>query len=175
MPTRIRLQRHGKTKQAYFHIVIADGRAPRDGKFIERIGDYNPNSNPATINLDFEKALQWMQNGALPSDTCRRILSYKGVMYKYHLLKGVRKNALTLEQAEAKFAKWLEEKTGKITGKTERVSAAKVTEKKQRLAAESTVKESRAAKIAAKKIVPVVEETPATAEENAAPQAEASA
>src|SRR5690349_9742553 len=100
MPVKIRLQRHGKKAHAFFHIVIADGRAPRDGKFIEKIGTYNPNTNPATIDLNFVKAVTWLQNGAQLTDTSRAILSYKGVLYKYHLLKGVAKKAMTLEQAE---------------------------------------------------------------------------
>src|ERR1700745_1015675 len=104
MPVKIRLQRQGKKASAFFHIVIADGRAPRNGKFIEKIGTYNPNTNPATIDLNFDKALTWLNNGAQPTDTCRAILSYKGVMYKKHLQGGITKGALTEEQADAKFA-----------------------------------------------------------------------
>ncbi|HRS37958.1 MAG TPA: 30S ribosomal protein S16, partial [Bacteroidia bacterium] len=103
MPAKIRLTRHGKKHNAYYHIVVADGRAPRDGKFIEVIGNYNPNTNPATINLDATKALNWLNKGAQPTDTCRAILSYKGVLYRNHLNKGVLKGALTAEQADAKF------------------------------------------------------------------------
>lgn len=106
MPVRIRLQRHGKKAAAYYHIVIADGRAPRDGKFIEKIGTYNPTTNPATINLDSDKALTWLSNGAQPTDTCRAILSRSGVLYKQHLQKGVEKEALTPDQAKEKFALW---------------------------------------------------------------------
>src|ERR1044072_9278504 len=101
MPTKIRLPRHGKKAQAFFHIVVADGRAPRDGKFIEKIGTYDPKTNPATININTEKAIEWLKNGAQPTDTCRAILSYKGVMYKKHLLEGVKKGAFSAEQAEA--------------------------------------------------------------------------
>src|SRR6185436_15302134 len=97
MATKIRLQRKGRKKLPYYYIVVADSRAPRDGKFIERIGSYNPNTNPATIDLDNDKALNWVLKGAQPSDTCRAILSYKGVMYKKHLERGVRKEALTQE------------------------------------------------------------------------------
>ena len=104
MPVKIRLARHGKEGYAFYHIVVADSRAPRDGKFIEKVGTYNPNTNPATIDLNFEKALEWLQKGAQPTDTCRAILSYKGVMYKKHLLGGVAKGAFTAEAAEAKFA-----------------------------------------------------------------------
>ena len=102
MPVKIRLQRHGKKASAYYHIVIADGRAPRDGKFIEKLGTYNPNTNPATIDLNFDGAVKWLQNGAQPTDTCKAILSYKGVLYKHHLNKGVVKGALTQEAADAK-------------------------------------------------------------------------
>lgn len=158
MPAKIRLQRHGKKGKAYFHIVIADGRAPRDGKFIENIGTYNPTTNPATINLDTEKALQWLQNGAQPTDTCKAILSYKGVMYKNHLQKGVNKGALTQELADAKFDKWLAEKESKISGKANRVQASKQDEMKKRLAAESAVKEAKAKAILAKNTPPPSEE-----------------
>jgi small subunit ribosomal protein S16 len=123
MPTKIRLQRHGKKDAAFFHIVVADGRAPRDGKFIEKIGTYNPNTNPATINLDFERALEWYQNGAQPTETAKAILSYKGILYKEHLIRGVKKGALTNDQVESKFAKWLEEKDAKISGKRNNLSA----------------------------------------------------
>ncbi|MBL0049760.1 MAG: 30S ribosomal protein S16 [Bacteroidetes bacterium] len=159
MPAKIRLQRHGKKGNAYFHIVIADGRAPRDGKFIENIGTYNPTTNPATINLDTEKALQWLQNGAQPTDTCKAILSYKGVMYKNHLQKGVVKGALTQEAADAKFEKWIAEKESKISGKATRVQAGKQDELKKRFAAESAVKEAKAKAIAEKNTPPPVEET----------------
>lgn len=171
MPAKIRLQRHGKKGQGFFHIVIADGRAPRDGKFIERIGSYNPNTNPATIDLNFDKALTWMKNGAQPSDTCRAILSYKGVLHKYHLIKGITKGALTEEQVEAKFAKWVEEKEGKIMGKKEGLSTKKAADTKTRLAAENKAKEARAAAILAKN-TPVEEEVVA---EEEAPAAEAPA
>ena len=166
MPAKIRLQRHGKKGNAYFHIVIADGRAPRDGKFIENIGTYNPTTNPATINLDTEKALQWLQNGAQPTDTCKAILSYKGVMFKNHLQKGVIKGALTQETADAKFEKWLSEKESKISGKVNLVQAGKHDEVKKRLAAESAVKEAKAKAIIEKNTPPPV------AEEVVAPVAE---
>ena len=172
MPAKIRLQRHGKKGKAYFHIVIADGRAPRDGKFIENIGTYNPTTNPATINLDTEKALQWLQNGAQPTDTCKAILSYKGVMYKNHLQKGVTKGALTQELADAKFEKWLTEKESKISGKANRVQASKQDEQKKRLAAESAVKEAKAKAIAEKNTPPpAVEEVAAPADETPAAEA----
>lgn len=166
MPVKIRLQRHGKKAQAYFHIVIADGRAPRDGKFIEKIGTYNPTTNPATINIDSDKAVDWLQKGAQPTDTCRAILSYKGVMYKNHLAKGVKKGALTQEQADAKLAKWLAEKEAKISGKKTTIETAKSTAYKQRMEAEAKAKEAKAAKIAAKNTPPPAEEP--KAEETAA-------
>ncbi|OFY97192.1 MAG: 30S ribosomal protein S16, partial [Bacteroidetes bacterium RIFCSPLOWO2_12_FULL_31_6] len=106
MPTKIRLQRFGKKGFAFFHVVVADSRAPRDGKFIEKLGTYNPNNNPATIDINFERSLHWVKTGAQPTDTCKALLSYKGVIYKNHLDKGVVKGALTQEQADKKFAAW---------------------------------------------------------------------
>ena len=108
MATKIRLQRFGKKGKPFYHVVVADSRSPRDGKFIERLGSYNPNTNPATIDINFEKALEWVNSGAQPTDTCRAILSYKGVLYKKHLEGGVKKGALTAEQAEAKFNEWVQ-------------------------------------------------------------------
>ena len=117
MPTKIRLQRRGKKGQPFYHIVIADGRAPRDGKFIEKIGTYNPLTRPADIDIDFSKAIDWLSKGAEPTDTVKAILSYKGVLYKSHLIKGIQKGAMTEEQAEIKFQAWLQEKEAKISGK----------------------------------------------------------
>lgn len=167
MPVKIRLQRHGKKANAFFHIVIADGRAPRDGKFIEKIGTYNPTTNPATINIDSDKALTWLNNGAQPTDTCRAILSYKGVMYKKHLQGGVIKGALTQEQADAKFEKWVADKETKITTKVSTLDNSKKDDYKNRMAAESIAKEAKAAKVTAKNTPPPVaatEEAPATPE-----------
>src|SRR5210317_228475 len=124
MPTKIRLQRKGKKGQPFYHIVIADGRAPRDGKYIERLGTYNPLTKPADINFDFDRALYWLQAGAQPTDTVRAILSYKGVMYKNHLYKGVKKGALTQEQADAKFDAWLKDKEAKIESKLKDAESA---------------------------------------------------
>ena len=150
MPTKIRLQRRGKKGQAFYHIVIADGRAPRDGKFIEKIGIYNPITRPAEIDLNFDKALGWLQKGAQPTDTVKAILAYKGVMYKNHLLKGVAKGAMTAEQAETKFQAWLEEKNLKISSaKNDYQLKAKDIQKK-RLADEAKVNEAKAAAIAKK-------------------------
>ena len=119
MATKIRLQRFGKKGKPFFHVVVADSRSPRDGKFIERLGSYNPNTNPATIEINFERTLEWVNSGAQPTDTARAILSYKGVLYKKHLQGGVLKGALTVEQADAKFAQWLETKAAQIEGKKE--------------------------------------------------------
>ena len=151
MAVKIRLARHGKKGFAFYHIVAADSRAPRDGKFIEKLGTYNPNTNPATIDLNFERALDWLQKGAQPTDTCRAILSYKGVLYKKHLLGGVAKGAFTESDAEAKFNQWMNEKAGRIEAKTnKRASDAKSAEK-ARLAAEAKIKEDRAKALEEKK------------------------
>lgn len=165
MATKIRLQRFGKKGKPFYHVVVADARAPRDGKFIERLGSYNPNTNPATIEINFEKALDWVNKGAQPTDTCRAILSYKGILYKKHLEGGVKKGALTEEQAEAKFAQWLEGKAVKIEGKKEILSKSKQEIKQATLLAEAKKKEEMAAAIIVKNTPPEeVEET--VAEEN---------
>lgn len=169
MATKIRLQRHGKKGRPFYHLVVADARAPRDGKFIERIGSYNPNTNPATIVLDFDKALDWMNNGAQPTDTARTILSDKGVLYKKHLLGGVKKGAFDEAAAEAKFVAWTEANDARTAGKKDGLATTKAEAKKIALAAEAKKKEEKAAAIAAKN-APVAEETPA--EETEAPAAE---
>ena len=151
MAVKIRLARHGKKGFAFYHIVAADSRAPRDGKFIEKLGTYNPNTNPATIDLNFEKALDWLLKGAQPTDTCRAILSYKGVMYKKLLLGGVAKGAFSESDAEAKFNKWLSEKQTKIENKTNKLASDAKSAEKSRLAAETKIKEERAAALAEKK------------------------
>lgn len=163
MPTKIRLQRFGKKRHAYFHLVIADSRAPRDGKFIERIGSYNPNTNPATIEVEFEKALNWLKKGAQPTDTARAILSYSGVLYKNHLDRGVLKGAFSQEDADAKFEEWKKEKEAKIEAKRGKLSSSKEEEMKKRLEAEKEVNKKRADELAAKN-APPAEETE-TAEE----------
>src|SRR5882757_7249272 len=179
MATKIRLQRHGKKGKPFYYIVVADARAPRDGRFIERLGSYNPNTNPATIDINFDKTLDWVNDGAQPTDTCRAILSYKGVMYKKHLQGGVKKGAITEEQAEAKFAEWLDQKEGKITGKKTDLTSAKDTARKAALVAEAKKKEEKAASIAPKNTPPVEEveeEAPvAEAEVDETPVAEAAA
>jgi len=151
MPTKIRLQRKGKKGQPFYHLVIADGRAPRDGKFIERIGTYNPLTKPADINMDFDRALYWLQTGAQPSDTVRAILAYTGVLYKNHLNKGVKKGALTQEQADVKFDAWLKEKREKIENKAKQVDLDKKGDSKKRLEAEKKVNEARAEELAKKR------------------------
>ncbi|MCK9254447.1 MAG: 30S ribosomal protein S16 [Bacteroidales bacterium] len=150
MAVKLRLARHGRKRQAYYHIVAADSRAPRDGKYIERIGSYNPVSNPAKIELDFDKALTWIMNGAQPSDTVRRILSYKGVLMKKHLLDGIKKGAFDEAEAERRFQVWLKEKEAKITSKVSDLELAKREADKERLEAERKIKEQKAEAIAKK-------------------------
>ncbi len=150
MATKIRLQRHGKKGKPFFHIVAADTRAKRDGRYIERIGSYNPNTNPATIDIDFDRCLSWLKNGAERSDTANAILKYKGVVYKYHLDRGVLKGAMTQEQADAKFEKWLTEKEAKVSGKIDNIAKEADADLKARLKAETEIKENRAKELAAK-------------------------
>lgn len=175
MAVKIRLQRHGKKGRPFYHVVVADSRSPRDGKFIERIGSYNPNTNPATIDLNFDKALDWLDKGAQPTDTTRAILSYKGVLYKKHLLGGVKKGAFDEATADAKFEEWLKGKEAKIQGKEENLAQTRAEARKAALAAEAKRKAAVAAAVAAKN-APPVEETPeveATAEEAATDAPEA--
>ena len=153
MATRIRLQRHGKKGKAFFHLVAADSRAKRDGRFIEKLGTYNPVANPAVIDINFDNTLAWVQKGAEMSETARAILSYKGVLHKNHLLKGGAKGALTLEQAEAKFTQWLQEKDGKIEGKKDSLSKSASKAKADRMKAEVEVNIAKAAMIEAKNTV----------------------
>ncbi len=143
MPVKIRLQRHGKKGKPFYWIVAADARSKRDGKYLEKIGTYNPNTNPASIDLDVDVAVRWLQNGAEPTDTAKAILSYKGAMLKNHLVGGVRKGALTEEQAEGKFQVWLDEKEGKITAKKEGLTKAQVEAKAAALAIEVKVNQDR--------------------------------
>lgn len=150
MATKIRLQRHGKKAKAFYHIVIADSKAPRDGRFIEKVGTYNPNTNPATIEIDFDRALYWMQVGAQPTDTARAILSYRGVLYKNHLLNGVKKGALTAEQVEERYNKWVAEKEGKIESKKDNLAKSAEKAKADKLKAESEAAAAKAKEIEAK-------------------------
>jgi small subunit ribosomal protein S16 len=145
MPVKIRLQRHGKKGKPYYWIVAADARSKRDGKYLEKLGAYNPNTNPATVELNIDGAVTWLQNGAQPTDTARAILSYKGALLKNHLVGGVRKGALTEEQAEAKFNAWLEEKNSKVGAKADNLAKAQAEAKAKALEAEKAVNEARAA------------------------------
>ncbi|OUR94643.1 30S ribosomal protein S16 [Flavobacteriales bacterium 34_180_T64] len=145
MSVKIRLQRHGKKGKPYYWIVAADARSKRDGKYLEKLGAYNPNTNPATIEINVDGAVQWLQNGAQPTDTAKAILSYKGVMLKNHLVGGVRKGALTEEQAEAKFNTWLEDKAGKVDAKKDGLAKAEADVKNKALEAEKEVNAKREA------------------------------
>ena len=148
MPVKLRLARHGRKCYAYYHIVVADSRAPRDGRYIERIGTYNPNSNPATIDLDFDKAFDWLTKGAQPTDTVKQILSYKGVLYKMHLMGGVKKGAFDEAEAEKRLDNWVTEKEAKVQAKIDRLAGEADEEVKKQLEAEAKVNEERAAAIA---------------------------
>lgn len=161
MPVKIRLQRHGKKGKPYFWIVAADARSKRDGKYLEKLGAYNPNTNPATIDLDVDGAVKWLQNGAQPTDTAKAILSYKGALLKNHLAGGVRKGALTEEQAEAKFAAWLDEKAGLVDAKKDGLAKAQADARAKALEAEKEVnakREADAAKATAEAEAPAEEE-----------------
>lgn len=171
MATKIRLQRFGHKDYAFYQIVIADSRAPRDGKFIERIGSYNPNTNPATINLNFERALYWLTTGAQPTDTVRNILSREGVLLKKHLLGGVKKGAFTEEVAEQRFEAWLKNKKSVTDAEKAKISAAKDAAAKKRLEEEVEKNKVKAEAVAAKKAA----EAAAKAEAEAAAKAEAEA
>jgi small subunit ribosomal protein S16 len=171
MPVKIRLQRQGRKFQSIYSIVVADSRAPRDGKFIESLGQYNPNTNPATIVLDFNRALEWLQKGAQPTDTCRAILSYKGVLYKKHLMEGVKKGAFDEAEAEKRFQTWMSGKEQKIQAKRDKIKDTKENILKSRLEEEAKIKEARALEIAKKRSAMVeaereeAEEAPAEAPE----------
>ena len=175
MPTRIRLQRHGKKNQPFYHIVVADGRAPRDGKFIEKLGTYNPLTNPATIELNFDSAVEWVKNGAQPSDTARRILSYKGVLLRRHLQIGVEKGAISQEQADVKFNEWLQAKEAKIAAAKSEVENNARNTRKARLEAEKKANETKAAAVAAKRQAAAEAAAAAKAEAEAAENGEAEA
>ena len=143
MSVKIRLQRHGKKQRPFYWIVAADARAKRDGRFLEKLGTYNPNTNPATIELNLDQAVQWLHNGAQPTETARAILSYKGALLKHHLDGGIRKGALTQEQADAKLAAWIEDKAGKVDAKKEGLSKAQIDAKAKALKAEKVANEKR--------------------------------
>ena len=181
MAVKIRLARRGRKKLALFDVVIADSRSPRDGRFIEKIGIYNPNTNPATIQLDDNRALKWVMDGAQPTDTVRAMLSYRGIMMKKHLQVGVNKGSITQEEADNRFNAWLAAKESKITGKVDMLTAKKDAASKARLEAERKVQEARAEALKAKQAAAIAatEEAPAAeaAEESAteAPAADAPA
>jgi small subunit ribosomal protein S16 len=150
MAVKIRLARKGRKKKAFYHIVVADSRSPRDGRYIEKIGSYNPITNPASIELDFDKALGWLQNGALPTDTCRAILSYKGVLIKKHLLEGVKKGAFDDAEATKRFEEWLKQNEAKIEAKKSGLEKSQDDDLGKRLKDEKRINEARAAKLAKK-------------------------
>jgi len=176
MAVKIRLARKGRKQKAYYHIVVADSRSPRDGRYIEKIGNYNPVTNPATIELDFDKALGWLQNGALPTETCRAILSYKGVLLKKHLLDGVKKGAFDEAEATRRFEEWMKLNEGKIEAKKSGLEKSMDEELSNKLAAEKKINEARAARLAKKQAEmaakAVASESAPVAEETAAPAPE---
>ncbi|MBO4341232.1 MAG: 30S ribosomal protein S16 [Bacteroidales bacterium] len=172
MAVKIRLQRHGKKNFAFFHIVVADSRSPRDGKFIEQLGSYNPNTNPATIVLDAERALAWLKVGAQPTLVTRRILSYEGVLLRKHLAEGVAKGALTEAQADAKYAAWKAQRDEKIAAKKAGIKNETIAAAKAAKAHEAEVNEARAKAIAAKKAEAEAAAAAKAAEETAEPAAE---
>ena len=175
MPAKIRLQRHGKKGQPFYHIVVADSRAPRDGKFIEKLGTYNPLTNPAQINIKFDRALYWYSVGAQPTDTARSLLSKTGVMMKYHLMRGVQKGAMTEEQAEVKFQNWMKEKEAKAANIVKADEEKARGEMKTRLDAEKKINEARAAELAKKKLAEIEAKKAEEAAAKAAEEAEAAA
>ena len=172
MPVKIRLQRHGKKGKPFYWIVAADARAKRDGKFLEKLGIYNPNTNPATIDLDVDGSVKWLGNGAQPTETAKRLLSYKGVLLKHHLQGGVAKGALTQEEADKKFEAWLADKEKSVVSKVADLDKAKAEEKAKAIEAEKAVNEARE-KAAAEALAAAVaeEEAEAAAEEVAEEEA----
>ena len=182
MPVKLRLQRHGKKGKPFYWLVAADSRSKRDGRYLEKIGTYNPNTNPATINIDIDRAVSWLEKGAQPTDTAKTLLSYKGALLKHHLNGGIRKGALTQEEADKKFSDWLKEKEEKIQSKKESLSKANKEAATKRLNAEKEASEKRLADAKAKEEakvdvsseeVPTAEEAPAAEETPAAEEAPA--
>ena len=177
MPVKIRLQRHGKKGKPFYWVVAADARSKRDGRYLEKLGTYNPNTNPATVDINIDQAVKWLENGAQPTDTAKTLLSYRGALLKHHLNGGVRKGAFTEEEAEKRFAAWLEEKQTKIQAKVDGLSKVEATALAERLAAEKEVNEKR---LAAQQATEAPADVPATEGDEApvveaAPEAEASA
>lgn len=171
MATKIRLQRRGRKGYAYYHVVVADSRAPRDGRCIERLGTYNPNTHPATIDLNFERALHWVMVGAQPTDTANMILKREGVMLKKHLLGGVAKGAFDEATAEAKFEAWKKDKENQLNSQVEKVKADKISEAKKRLEAEVEKNKAKAEELAKKLAEAKLAEQEAQAAEAAAEEA----
>ncbi|HPC98862.1 MAG TPA: 30S ribosomal protein S16 [Bacteroidales bacterium] len=178
MAVRIRLARKGRRKLAYYHIVVADSRSPRDGRFIEKIGTYNPRTDPATIEIDFNKALDWLQKGAQPTETCRAILSYKGILLKKHLLEGVKKGAFDEAEAERRFSEWMKQQEAKIEAKKLKIEKSADDGVMKRIEAERKINEKRAAEIAKKRAEAAAkaekEEQPEAVEEQKTAEAETS-
>ena len=169
MSVKIRLARKGRKRKAYYHIVVADSRSPRDGRYIERIGNYNPRTNPATIELNFDKALGWLQDGALPTETCRAILSYKGVLMKKHLIEGVKKGAFDDAEATRRFETWMKQNEEKIESKKSDFEKSKDDDVSKRLLAEKKVNDARAARLAKKLADQAAKEAAEAAPEKEAP------
>ena len=175
MSVKIRLQRHGKKGKPFYWVVAADARSKRDGKYLEKIGTYNPNTNPATIDLNLDSAVKWLHNGAQPTETAKAILSYKGALLKHHLDGGIRKGALTQEQADAKLAEWLEAKSGKVDAKKEGLTKAQADAKTKALKAEKEVNAKRLAAAAQAEADAIAAATPAVEEEVTEVEVEAAA
>ena len=165
MPVKIRLQRHGKKGKPFYWVVAADARAKRDGRYLEKLGTYNPNTNPATVDINEDNAVNWLEKGAQPTDTARTLMSYKGIMLRHHLNGGVRKGALTQEEADKKLAAWLEEKIAKIQAKKEGLTKEEADAKAKRLATEKAVSDKRLADAAAAETEATIAEEAAAAEE----------
>jgi small subunit ribosomal protein S16 len=158
MPVKIRLQRHGKKGKPFYWIVAADARSKRDGRYLEKLGTYNPNTNPASVEVKLDNAVNWLEKGAQPTDTARTLLSYRGVMLKHHLNGGIRKGALSQEEADKKFVAWLEEKEAKIQAKKDGLSQSESELKAKRLADEKAVSDKRLADAAAAEAEAAAEE-----------------
>jgi len=173
MPVKIRLQRHGKKGKPFYWVVAADARAKRDGRYLEKLGTYNPNTNPATVDINEDNAVNWLEKGAQPTDTARTLMSYKGIMLRHHLNGGVRKGALTQEEADKKLAAWLEEKDAKIQAKKEGLTKEEADAKAKRLATEKAVSDKRLADAAAAEADAAIAEEAAAAEEAAPVEAAA--
>jgi small subunit ribosomal protein S16 len=161
MAVKIRLARKGRKKLAFYHIVVADSRSPRDGRYIEKIGSYNPVTDPATIEIDFNKALDWLQKGAQPTDTCRAILSYKGILLKKHLLEGVKKGAFDEAEADKRFGEWMKQQEAKIESKKSTIEKNADDARQKLVDSEKLINETRAAEIAKKNAMQAAKATAA--------------